>query len=99
MEKPDMFFMENYKDYKGENKKEYYMNLMRIILDHGYNLSYEGINNETKKYAWKFVRANAVINEHWENFKGVAKDEAYWKKHDEQAMRIVEGMRRHMKEK
>ncbi len=91
METPKEFFMETYEDHTNIKQKEYYYNLVTIIMNNGYVLAQEGVNPMTKKYFWKFLNKNTLpqLTEEQERqnnifFSPRVKDETYWKRHDKE---------------
>ncbi len=107
METPDKFFMETFEDHKNIKQKEYYDNLVAIIMNHGYVIEKQGVNPVTKKYAWKFLKRNSLpplteeekIQDNLIFNKQRIKDEEYWKRHDAEAEKIMEEHMRQMREK
>ena len=49
MKKPTKFFLETYEDYKDAKQIDYYLDLVNLILDNGYVINKQGVNNITKK--------------------------------------------------
>ena len=80
IQKPNIFFMETYDEYKIEKDIQFHRKLIPAILKNGYNISEEGANIN-KRYFWKFELK--TIKELGENIKEKfvcpIKDEAYWK--------------------
>ena len=56
MEKPLIFFMETYENFKDQKQLLPFRNIIPIILQNGYVIEEEGISHDKKKYYWKFVQ-------------------------------------------
>ena len=98
METPDIFFMETYEDFVSERLLNPYRNLIPIILKNGYILEEEGLSFDKKKYHWKFVKKtkqqlkeSKELDKKYKNFK---KDDEYWRKLNEENIKIFENSRK-----
>ena len=96
MEKPNIFFMETYENYVDEKQLLPFRNIIPIILENGYVIEQEGYSHDKRKYQWKFVqKTEQQIKESKadgfsEFIKTFKKDDAYWKKFNEETRIILE---------
>ena len=96
MEKPLIFFMETYENYKDQKQLLPFRNIIHIILENGYVIEQERYSHDKRKYQWKFVqKTEQQIKESKadgfsEFIKTFKKDDAYWKKFNEETRIILE---------
>ena len=93
MEKPLIFFMETYENFKDQKQLLPFRNIIPIILQNGYVIEEEGISHDKKKYYWKFVqKTEQQIRESKEDgfdISKIVKDDAYWESRKQLTMESV----------